>query len=184
MTEVSPSPLRTLLPNSLLCLLALLALVLFFIGGPDYYSNRTLRQIWDAGHLPVFALWSWIALVYIAPLAALPPTLVGWVMANKPACLAASRTRSRVLAPSPWAFNSTCSAKVAQRCCRSISSAESDSGNLGTYILGAMVSTTIISMASTITTKAYSNQDSRCAYFCNSASVSSGVRVEALVVMR
>ena len=30
--------------------------VLLFLGGPDYYSSRTFRHVWDLGHIVYFAL--------------------------------------------------------------------------------------------------------------------------------
>ena len=36
--------------------LLLIASILFFIGGPDYYSSRSLKHLWDIGHILYFAL--------------------------------------------------------------------------------------------------------------------------------
>ena len=44
----------------ILWLLALVAAVLLFIGGPDTDSLRSFRYIWGAGHLFCFSLWAYL----------------------------------------------------------------------------------------------------------------------------
>ncbi|PLY02344.1 MAG: hypothetical protein C0622_05685 [Desulfuromonas sp.] len=40
--------------------LALLGAVLLFVGGPDLYSLRSFRSLWEVGHLFCFALWVYL----------------------------------------------------------------------------------------------------------------------------
>lgn len=40
----------------LINLLLIIGTILFFIGGPDYYSTRSLKYLWDIGHILYFAL--------------------------------------------------------------------------------------------------------------------------------
>jgi hypothetical protein len=42
-------------------LIGLLFIMLFW-GGPDYYSNRSLKTIWDVGHIIFFALFTYVLL--------------------------------------------------------------------------------------------------------------------------
>ncbi len=47
--------------GSLFFLLGLATIAGFFlINGPGYYAARSLRDIWNFGHIPVFAFWAWI----------------------------------------------------------------------------------------------------------------------------
>ena len=39
-------------------ILLLVGSILLFIGGPDYYSSRSLKRFWDMGHILYFALLS------------------------------------------------------------------------------------------------------------------------------
>ena len=39
-------------------ILLLIGSILLFIGGPDYYSSRSLKNFWDMGHILYFALLS------------------------------------------------------------------------------------------------------------------------------
>ncbi len=51
------------LDRSKFCLLLVLAVVaagLLFIGGPGYDSLRSLRYLWDIGHLFCFGLWAYL----------------------------------------------------------------------------------------------------------------------------
>lgn len=41
-------------------MLALLCLLLLFIGGPGLDSSRYVKQLWDLGHIFCFALWTWL----------------------------------------------------------------------------------------------------------------------------
>jgi hypothetical protein len=43
-------------------LILLLGFLLFFIGGPDYYSSRSFKRIWDIGHILFFALFTFVIL--------------------------------------------------------------------------------------------------------------------------
>jgi VanZ family protein len=43
-------------------LLALLCLLLLFVGGPGPYASRSLKYGWDLGHVFCFALWTWLYL--------------------------------------------------------------------------------------------------------------------------
>ena len=40
----------------LISILLIIGSILFFIGGPDYYSTRSLKHLWDFGHILYFAL--------------------------------------------------------------------------------------------------------------------------------
>ncbi len=44
--------------KSLLLLFLLLAFPLFFFGGPDYFSPRLLRELWNLGHFFFFAIFA------------------------------------------------------------------------------------------------------------------------------
>lgn len=49
----------------LLPILALLALILIFIGGPDQYDPRSYQYAWNAGHVISFFLWTYLCLHYL-----------------------------------------------------------------------------------------------------------------------
>jgi len=42
--------------------IAALMAVLFFVGGPDYYSSRSYKHFWDLGHILFFAIIAYIIL--------------------------------------------------------------------------------------------------------------------------
>jgi VanZ family protein len=44
-------------------ILALLFFVMLFAGGPDLVKSRVGRATWDLGHIPCFALWTWLLLL-------------------------------------------------------------------------------------------------------------------------
>jgi len=48
--------------------LALVCLLLLFVGGPGPYSSRTFSYAWGLGHLVCFALWGWLYLRWRAGL--------------------------------------------------------------------------------------------------------------------
>jgi hypothetical protein len=41
---------------------ALLLFILFFVGGPDYYADRSHRYLWDQGHVIFFAVLTYLVL--------------------------------------------------------------------------------------------------------------------------
>jgi hypothetical protein len=41
---------------------ALILSLLFFFGGPDYYSTRSFKHFWDLGHIVFFAIFTYIIL--------------------------------------------------------------------------------------------------------------------------
>lgn len=43
-------------------LVLLIGFLLFFIGGPDYYSSRSVKRIWDVGHILFFVLFTFTLL--------------------------------------------------------------------------------------------------------------------------
>ena len=43
-----------LLKRCLLAVIAVICFVLFFVGGPDYYSQRSYKYFWDLGHIIFF----------------------------------------------------------------------------------------------------------------------------------
>lgn len=47
--------------------LALLCVVLLFVGGPGPYSSRTFTYAWGLGHLFCFALWTYLYLAWRTP---------------------------------------------------------------------------------------------------------------------
>ena len=47
--------------------LALLCVVLLFVGGPGPYSSRTFTYAWGLGHLFCFALWTYLYLAWRSP---------------------------------------------------------------------------------------------------------------------
>ena len=49
--------------NALLTVIALICFVLFFIGGPDYYSPRSYKYFWDLGHILFFSIFSYLILL-------------------------------------------------------------------------------------------------------------------------
>jgi VanZ family protein len=53
------------LPNKtvILTVIALICFVLFFVGGPDYYSPRSYKYFWDLGHILFFSLLSYLILL-------------------------------------------------------------------------------------------------------------------------
>ena len=78
-----------------------------------------------------------------------PAPSPGWVRVNKPAALAAARIPARVSALLSVVAKCV-AAKSAQVSRKAINSGDKDSGMNGSYRLGAMVNTTMASMASTI----------------------------------
>lgn len=53
------------IPLIISLLLALLCLLLLFVGaGPGPESARSLKELWDLGHLFCFALWTWLLLTW------------------------------------------------------------------------------------------------------------------------
>ena len=52
------------LPNKtvILTVIALICFVLFFVGGPDYYSPRSYKYFWDLGHILFFSILSYLIL--------------------------------------------------------------------------------------------------------------------------
>jgi len=51
------------LKNSLMVVIALICFVLFFAGGPDYYSQRSYKYFWDIGHILFFFILSYLILL-------------------------------------------------------------------------------------------------------------------------
>lgn len=49
--------------NALLTVIAVICFVLFFIGGPDYYSPRSYKYFWDLGHILFFSIFSYLILL-------------------------------------------------------------------------------------------------------------------------
>jgi len=52
-----------LLKNSLIGVIAVICFVLFFVGGPDYYSQRSYKYFWDLGHILFFFILSYLILL-------------------------------------------------------------------------------------------------------------------------
>jgi VanZ family protein len=44
--------------------LALLLALLFFFGGPNYYSTRSFKYFWDQGHIIFFAIFAYIIISF------------------------------------------------------------------------------------------------------------------------
>jgi VanZ family protein len=42
--------------------IAAILTLLFFFGGPDYYSTRSFKHFWDLGHIVFFAIFTYIIL--------------------------------------------------------------------------------------------------------------------------
>ncbi len=55
--------------NRLLLLGLVITFPLFFIGGPDYYSPRSFKEVWNLGHILFFAAAAYLSLKNIKPLA-------------------------------------------------------------------------------------------------------------------
>ena len=51
-------PIKTVM----LTVIALICFVLFFVGGPDYYSPRSYKYFWDLGHILYFSILSYLIL--------------------------------------------------------------------------------------------------------------------------
>ena len=53
------------LPNKtvILAVVALICFVLFFVGGPGYYSPRSYKYCWDLGHILFFSILSYLILL-------------------------------------------------------------------------------------------------------------------------
>ena len=49
--------------SALLTVIAVICFVLFFIGGPDYYSPRSYKYFWDLGHILFFSIFSYLILL-------------------------------------------------------------------------------------------------------------------------
>jgi VanZ family protein len=49
--------------SALLTVIALICFVLFFVGGPDYYSPRSYKYLWDLGHILFFSILSYLILL-------------------------------------------------------------------------------------------------------------------------
>ncbi len=49
--------------SSLMAVIAVICFVLFFVGGPDYYSQRSYKYFWDLGHILFFFILSYLILV-------------------------------------------------------------------------------------------------------------------------
>ena len=49
--------------SALLTVIAVVCFVLFFIGGPDYYSPRSYKCFWDLGHILFFSILSYLILL-------------------------------------------------------------------------------------------------------------------------
>ncbi len=50
--------------TSLIFIMALLALALLFIGGPEHYDPRSFQTVWNLGHIITFFLWTYLCLLY------------------------------------------------------------------------------------------------------------------------
>ena len=61
--------------NTGLYLLAGLCIILLFFGGPGFSSTRSHKQLWNLGHVPAFALWTWLAFSQWRRPATWPPGL-------------------------------------------------------------------------------------------------------------
>ena len=48
--------------NAILAAIAMVCFVLFFVGGPDYYSSRSFKNFWDLGHILFFAILTYLIL--------------------------------------------------------------------------------------------------------------------------
>jgi len=59
LNKTIPLPLK----NSLLTVIAVICFVLFFVGGPDYYSQRSYKDFWDIGHILFFFIFSYLILL-------------------------------------------------------------------------------------------------------------------------
>ncbi len=57
--KTNPLPLK----SSLLAVIAVICFVLFFVGGPDYYSQRSYKYFWDLGHILFFFILSYLILL-------------------------------------------------------------------------------------------------------------------------
>ena len=57
--KTNPLPLK----SSLLTVIAVICFVLFFVGGPDYYSQRSYKHFWDLGHILFFFILSYLILL-------------------------------------------------------------------------------------------------------------------------
>ena len=85
----------------LIALLLLLGTILLFLGGPGYYASRSVRHLWDAGHILYFALltlvlirwrvisampivWQWITILVITLTAGIAIELLQYGTARSP----------------------------------------------------------------------------------------------------
>jgi len=59
LNKINPLPLK----SSLLAVIAVICFVLFFVGGPDYYSQRSYKHFWDLGHILFFFILSYLILL-------------------------------------------------------------------------------------------------------------------------
>ena len=50
--------------NAALIAIAAICFVLFFVGGPDYYSPRSYKRFWDLGHILFFFILTYFIFVY------------------------------------------------------------------------------------------------------------------------
>ncbi len=64
--------LRPLIEISLY-VVAICCFVLLFVGGPGERAARSIKELWNLGHTPAFALWTWIFLTKYKRLATWPP---------------------------------------------------------------------------------------------------------------
>jgi hypothetical protein len=52
-----------LIKKAVLTVIAAICFVLFFVGGPDYYSPRSYKHFWDLGHILFFSILSYLILL-------------------------------------------------------------------------------------------------------------------------
>lgn len=50
--------------NAVLTAIVAICFVLFFVGGPDYYSPHSYKRFWDLGHVLFFAILIYLIFVY------------------------------------------------------------------------------------------------------------------------
>jgi VanZ family protein len=60
---------------NLLRLIVIIGSVLLFAGGPDYYSPRSFKNIWDLGHILFFSILSYLILLSWSQNDRMPPVL-------------------------------------------------------------------------------------------------------------